>query len=192
MSELLLAITFGGDTEKIKGIKFYARVPWIEMNDASLRDIIPDSSVQSTEAGKGPFGSRKKVFRTHMYPECLPRAVKEKQTKVVYVARNPKDVAVSYFFFHQLTAHLGQQSDSQGSASSLPSVMEVLSAIQRVFCQRSETARQVQTTKANTCKIEWNSRENLLYSLESSIYMSIDVKRKSNGSILEYNEEYEG
>ncbi|GMS87579.1 hypothetical protein PENTCL1PPCAC_9754, partial [Pristionchus entomophagus] len=74
-------------------------------------DIIPDSSVQSTEAGKGPFGSRKKVFRTHMYPECLPCAVKEKQTKVVYVARNPKDVAVSYFFFHQLTAHLGQQSD---------------------------------------------------------------------------------
>lgn len=31
----------------------------------------------------------------------MPRNIKEVGAKVVYVARNPKDVAVSYYYFHK-------------------------------------------------------------------------------------------
>uniref|UniRef100_H2S1F2 Sulfotransferase n=1 Tax=Takifugu rubripes TaxID=31033 RepID=H2S1F2_TAKRU len=48
-----------------------------------------------------PFRDRKepRVVRTHLFPELLPHGVKEKQIKVVYVLRNPKDVLVSLYHF---------------------------------------------------------------------------------------------
>ncbi|XP_056903599.1 amine sulfotransferase-like [Takifugu flavidus] len=48
-----------------------------------------------------PFRDRKepRVVCTHLFPELLPHGVKEKQIKVVYVLRNPKDVLVSLYHF---------------------------------------------------------------------------------------------
>ncbi|CAG10047.1 unnamed protein product [Tetraodon nigroviridis] len=48
-----------------------------------------------------PFRERKdpRVIRTHLFPELLPRGVKDKQIKVLYVLRNPKDALVSLYHF---------------------------------------------------------------------------------------------
>ncbi|TWW78309.1 Amine sulfotransferase [Takifugu flavidus] len=48
-----------------------------------------------------PFRDRKepRVLYTHLFLELLPHGVKEKQIKVVYVLRNPKDVLVSLYHF---------------------------------------------------------------------------------------------
>nr|XP_046258803.1 amine sulfotransferase-like [Scatophagus argus] len=48
-----------------------------------------------------PFRERPdpRIFRSHLPPDMLPLGVKEKQIKVVYVWRNPKDVLVSLYYF---------------------------------------------------------------------------------------------
>ena len=42
-----------------------------------------------------------RFIKTHLPLKLMPRNIKEVGAKVVYVARNPKDVAVSYYNFHK-------------------------------------------------------------------------------------------
>ncbi|XP_068183839.1 amine sulfotransferase-like isoform X2 [Antennarius striatus] len=48
-----------------------------------------------------PFKERPdpRTFNSHLPPDMLPHGVKDKQVKVVYVWRNPKDVLVSMYYF---------------------------------------------------------------------------------------------
>ncbi|XP_046551324.1 sulfotransferase 1B1-like [Haliotis rubra] len=39
-----------------------------------------------------------RILTTHMIPRILPRAIWERKCRIINVQRNPKDVAVSYFF----------------------------------------------------------------------------------------------
>lgn len=41
----------------------------------------------------------RRFIKTHLPVEMMPRNIKEVGAKVVYVARNPKDVAVSFYHF---------------------------------------------------------------------------------------------
>ncbi|XP_038048688.1 sulfotransferase family cytosolic 1B member 1-like [Patiria miniata] len=46
-----------------------------------------------------------RVIMTHLLPHLLPAQLFQKKSQVLYIARNPKDVAVSYFhFFNALKA----------------------------------------------------------------------------------------
>lgn len=51
-----------------------------------------------------------RFIKTHLPFQMLPRKVKEVGAKVVYVARNPKDVAVSLYHF-QKDAFFGYRGD---------------------------------------------------------------------------------
>ncbi|XP_070552757.1 sulfotransferase 1C4-like [Ptychodera flava] len=43
-----------------------------------------------------------RIFVTHLPGECLPSQLLQKNVKVIYVSRNPKDVAVSFFHHHKV------------------------------------------------------------------------------------------
>ena len=47
-----------------------------------------------------------RVIKSHLPGHLLPPDVMRKKAKVVYVARNPKDVAVSYYYFSNSTPSL--------------------------------------------------------------------------------------
>jgi Sulfotransferase domain len=48
----------------------------------------------------------RRFIKTHLPLSLLPRNIKEVGAKVVYVARNPKDVAASYYNFHKTVLFL--------------------------------------------------------------------------------------
>lgn len=48
--------------------------------------------------------TERRFIKTHLPIQLMPRNIREVGAKVVYVARNPKDVAVSYFYFQSDTS----------------------------------------------------------------------------------------
>ncbi|XP_004681297.1 PREDICTED: sulfotransferase family cytosolic 1B member 1 [Condylura cristata] len=92
VSEILDLIYNHGDTEKCKRDAIYNRVPFMEL-------IIPGVSngVKELEIMQSP-----RLVKTHLPVQLLPSSFWKNNCKVVYVARNAKDVAVSYYYFHQM------------------------------------------------------------------------------------------
>ncbi|KAK7885896.1 hypothetical protein WMY93_025517 [Mugilogobius chulae] len=66
-------------------------VPWIEVN----------GQIQEFATAESPR------FRvTHLPFHLMPTALSRKKGKVIYVARNPKDILVSFYYFHKLATML--------------------------------------------------------------------------------------
>ncbi|XP_074539189.1 amine sulfotransferase-like [Halichoeres trimaculatus] len=97
MQQILLLIEAGGDVTSISQVeKNGDLVPWIEVKgsrEAFIKAPSPRLSV------------------SHLLSEFLPAALSRKKGKVIYVARNPKDVLVSYFHFHKLANMLETPKD---------------------------------------------------------------------------------
>ncbi|KAL3272509.1 hypothetical protein HHI36_013985 [Cryptolaemus montrouzieri] len=54
---------------------------------------------------------KRRTIKTHLPFELLPDDILRKGCKVIYVCRNPKDVAVSYFFYEKGSWHLNFTGD---------------------------------------------------------------------------------
>ncbi|XP_075035062.1 sulfotransferase 1 family member D1-like [Mixophyes fleayi] len=92
MSEIMDLILCGGDTEKTKRAAIFERVPFLEY-------AVPDMPT-GTEILNGLKSRR--LIKSHLPVQLLPASFWEKNCKMIYVARNPKDVLVSYYHFHQM------------------------------------------------------------------------------------------
>ncbi|XP_012673451.2 sulfotransferase 2B1-like [Clupea harengus] len=91
MQEILPLILNGGDITPVKTIPNWDRVPWLEETRAAL---VMDKMTPP----------RRMV--SHMPYELMPPSFFSSKAKAIYVARNPKDVLVSSFFFHQMATFL--------------------------------------------------------------------------------------
>ncbi|KAL0268405.1 UNVERIFIED_CONTAM: hypothetical protein PYX00_010361 [Menopon gallinae] len=89
------------DFEKAKAIPLLQRVPFFEFEkltfteDKSLDPVPP--TMELTEKLASP-----RCIKSHLPMELLPKQLWTVKPKIVYVARDPRDVAISYYHHHRL------------------------------------------------------------------------------------------
>ncbi|XP_013910908.1 PREDICTED: sulfotransferase 1A1-like [Thamnophis sirtalis] len=92
VSEIIDMIYKEGILEKCALEPIYVRVPFLEFAFPGL----PAGPELLREA---PRPCR---IKTHLPVHLLPKSFLEKNCKIIYVARNAKDVAVSFYYFYQM------------------------------------------------------------------------------------------
>ncbi|XP_077980708.1 sulfotransferase 1E1-like [Glandiceps talaboti] len=102
--EILPLILNQGDTEAIKGVPQDLKAPYIDF--AASFDIYPpfrESAIQNGVPEDFDINTLNspRVIISHLREEFLPKEIKSKNPKIIYIARNPKDVAVSCFHMVQ-------------------------------------------------------------------------------------------
>ncbi|XP_058232312.1 sulfotransferase 2B1-like isoform X2 [Hemibagrus wyckioides] len=91
MQEILPLILSGGDLTPVLTLECYERAPWL-------------GAVHATKVvGKL---SAPRPFVSHMPYHLMPSTFFSSKAKVIYITRNPKDVVVSYYYFHKMASYL--------------------------------------------------------------------------------------
>ncbi|NWZ34667.1 ST2B1 Sulfotransferase, partial [Brachypodius atriceps] len=91
MQEILTLLYSLGDARPAKTIPNWERAPWLEQ-------IYCRGALRDTETPR--------LLTTHLPARIMAPALQRSKAKVIYVARNPKDVAVSFYHFHHLAKFL--------------------------------------------------------------------------------------
>lgn len=91
MQEILPLVLNGGDLTPIQTIPNWDRVPWLEENRLA---VVVDQLTSP------------RALVTHFPYHLMPPSFHASKAKVIYVMRNPKDVMVSSYYFHQMAGFL--------------------------------------------------------------------------------------
>lgn len=103
---IITLIFESGSEEKEKNEKhLFQKVPFLEMPQSGLKETAASSPGKYKEAEEKPSP---RILKTQLPMDLLPRELDEKKPKIIYVARNPKDNAVSYFSFCSLSENCPQ------------------------------------------------------------------------------------
>ncbi|XP_061145551.1 sulfotransferase family 2, cytosolic sulfotransferase 3 isoform X3 [Syngnathus typhle] len=91
MQEILPLVLNGGDLTPIQTIPNWDRVPWLE--EKRLQVVVD-------------WLTSPRALVTHFPYQLMPQSFFSSKAKVIYVMRNPKDVVVSSYYFHQMATFL--------------------------------------------------------------------------------------
>ncbi|CRL04054.1 CLUMA_CG017167, isoform A, partial [Clunio marinus] len=112
VSEAIWLICNNFDYKTAKELSFGQRFRYLELHtsasDEVMKEIEKNGDPNSLNRRHGPIydflasQTTQRFIKSHLPFELMPKQLKDVGAKVVYVARNPKDVAVSYFHFHKM------------------------------------------------------------------------------------------
>ncbi|XP_062980822.1 amine sulfotransferase-like [Elgaria multicarinata webbii] len=94
--QILSLIYHEGHRDGTENIDLIDRVPWLEYNINHM-DYVNRASPR--------------LFATHLPYYLVPKGLRSGRTKVIYVARNPKDVCVSLYYFSKFSVKLEEIED---------------------------------------------------------------------------------
>ncbi|XP_022091467.1 sulfotransferase 1A3-like isoform X1 [Acanthaster planci] len=97
--EIMSCVLHDGNLDEVNKRHTMKRVPFLEMNTGGT--VHSDCPRTHRMIGWMPRSSPR-LIKSHLPGQLLPPQVWEKKVKIVYVIRNPKDVAVSYFHHTRL------------------------------------------------------------------------------------------
>ncbi|KAH0514985.1 Sulfotransferase 1A1 [Microtus ochrogaster] len=92
MSKMLDMIYQGGKVEKCLRAPIHVRVPFLEFGCPGV-----PSGLESLAETPAP-----RLLKTHLPLSLLPQSLLDQKTKMIYIARNAKDVAISYYNFYNM------------------------------------------------------------------------------------------
>ena len=104
--EMVWNIVNNLDFETAKSKILDKRIPFLEWSSLmegkhfenfTYQDKAENENVVASIEYCKKLTSRPRILKTHLHVEMLPKQVSEKKPKVIYVARNPRDVVVSYY-----------------------------------------------------------------------------------------------
>ncbi|XP_074053431.1 sulfotransferase 1A1-like [Macrotis lagotis] len=91
-SEILDMIYQGGDRKKCQRSPIFIRVPFLEFKAPGV-----PTGMETLKETPPP-----RILKTHLPLSLVPQTLLDQKVKIIYIARNAKDVAVSYFNFYKM------------------------------------------------------------------------------------------